>query len=127
MAILVEWITEPNIIRFIVHQDLTPEDLETIGQIGGDHVLLRNLYTLIDFSDVHTLPRHLATTALRSTAFLNFVNHPNAHWFAIVRPNSAVHYMVEIVMRNTRVKIVETHEAGETFLKACAAEEAGEA
>lgn len=122
MTITVQWISVPTLLSFVVSNDLTLADLNQIGQIGGEAVATHPVYSLIDFTDVSQYPRNLVTTALRSEAFLNFVNDPNARWFAIVSATPAVHYMIEVVMRNTQVKLVDHHDAAEAFLRERAAE-----
>ena len=106
------WINEPHIIGFQLSGDITFEDFSQIGQDGLSLVAENNLYVLIDFSDVETLPKNLINTILRSNAFIDFINHNNAIYFAFVRPNQATRFMIDTVFRDVQFMVVDNHQHG---------------
>lgn len=117
MPVNVVWNEESSIIEFQCYQEITTEDINFIGEKGTEAVEPSAIYILIDLTAVTALPRNLVNTALRSTPFLGFANHPNARWFVFVKPNTTVRFMIEIALRNVSVKIVEDREVGVQFLR----------
>jgi len=106
------WINEPQLIGFQLSEDITFEDFSRIGQDGLNLVIENDLYALIDFSDVETLPKNLVNTILRANAFIDFINHSNAIYFAIVRPNQATRLMIDTVFRDVQFAICDSYQDG---------------
>lgn len=112
MPINQSWVNEPHIIEFQLSGDITFEDFSQIGQDGLSLVTENSLYVLIDFSDVVTLPKNLINTILRTNTFIDFINHNNTMYFAIVRPNQATRFMIDTVFRDIQFAIVDSHQDG---------------
>ncbi|MDX1990838.1 MAG: hypothetical protein SF029_00515 [bacterium] len=118
MAITVDWSEDDSLLVFQCVEELTAEDIEAIGRIGTEYANRTPIRTLIDLSDAAAFPRNLVNTALRSALFMTFVNHPNVEWFVFVRPGTNMRFMIEIVLRSARVKMVESRESALAFLRA---------
>jgi hypothetical protein len=117
MAITVDWSEDDSLLVFQCVDELTAEDIETIGRVGTDYANRTRIRTLIDLSDAAAFPRNLVNTALRSAVFMAFANHPKVEWFVFVRPGMNMRFMIEIALRSARVKMVESRESALAFLR----------
>jgi hypothetical protein len=117
MTLKVHWIDKPRILAFDFSENVTSEDINTFGRIGLDLVIGQPIYIVVDLTHVSAMPRNLVNTALRSSALITFANHRNARAFAFVQPNTATRFMVDTVLRSAQVKIVQSRDAGMTYLR----------
>lgn len=117
MPLQLVWINEPAVAEFIFSGDVTAHDLDEFGRLGIDLAGRGPLSALVDFSAAKSLPKNLVNTALRSSPLLEFASHPHARRFVFVDVNPAARFMVEMVFRNTAVKIAQTRETAIAYLK----------
>lgn len=117
MPLEMVWIIEPAVVGFIFSGDVTAHDLDEFGRLGCGQAAARPLSVLVDFSAAKSLPKNLVNTALRSAPLLEFASHPHARRFVFVDVNPAARFMVEMIFRNTAVKIAQTRETAITYLK----------
>lgn len=117
MPLEMVWIIEPAVVEFVFSGDVTAHDLDELGRLGCDQAAQGPLSALVDFSAAKSLPKNLVNTALRSGPLLEFASHPHARRFVFVDVNPAARFMVEMIFRNTAVKIAQTRETAIAYLK----------
>lgn len=109
--------TDARIVHLALVGDISPADLDDLGRAGLARVAQGPVYVVVDTSQVTTMPRNLVNSALRSNALLNFANHPDARFFAFVKPGTALRMMIDQVFRNTPYKMLDDLDSAFALLE----------
>jgi hypothetical protein len=119
------WIEQPRILALDCTGDFTSEEIDSLGQTALS-LITEPAYILIDFDQITTLPKNLVNTALRSNSLQTFATHPAVRQIAFVRPNSALHYLIDTIFRNLPSRVFESRDDAIAFLKSESAARPGE-
>jgi predicted ATP-grasp superfamily ATP-dependent carboligase len=112
------WVQEPHILALEYTGTMTSEDLSASTAQALLEVEKRPLHFLLDLSRAVTTGTVLVKAGNENEPFSELIHHPNSGWFAIVGPNSVARFAIQLLFRQSLVKIFPTRDEAVTFLQA---------
>lgn len=106
------WVDEPNIMSADYYGAVTSDDLDSALTACLAEVENKVIYFVVDMSGSESLPTNL----LKLASLSKLTSHPNARWFAFVKPPVLVRFAMQVFHRHNS-KIFATRDEALGFLR----------